>query len=101
MINKSTLHITIQVSIDMDYCTSLSTIHESIGVLSNFTVLSLRGCIELVSIPIDINSLVSLQTLYLCGFLTDLLPRQASSSHLKSLILLDLSFCSLQEVCWV
>ena len=69
--------------LDMDDCTSLSTIHESIGVLSNFTVLSLRGYIELVSIPTDINSLVSLLTLDFCGCLTDLLPRQASSSHLK------------------
>jgi len=86
--------------LDMDECTSLSTIHESIGVLSDLTFLSLRGCIKLASIPNDINSLVSLQTLDLCGCLnlTDLLPRQASSSQLKSLIFLDLSFCNLQEV---
>jgi len=86
--------------LDMDECTSLSTIHESIGVLSGLTFLSLRGCIKLVSIPNDINSLVSLQTLDLCGSLnlTDLLPRQVSSSDLISLILLDLSFCNLQEV---
>jgi len=86
--------------LDMDNCSSLSTIHESIGVLSNLTFLSLRGCLELDSIPTDIHSLISLQTLDLCGCLnlTDLLPRQAFSSHLISLILLDLSFCNLQEV---
>jgi len=31
--------------LDMDDCTSLSTIHESIGVLSGLIFLSLRGCI--------------------------------------------------------
>jgi len=73
--------------IDMDECSSLSTIHQSIGVLSSLTFLSLRKCRKLVSIPNDINSLLSLQTLDLCSCsnLTDLLPRQASSSHLKSL----------------
>jgi len=86
--------------LDMDDCTSLSTIHESIGVLSGLTFLSLRGCIKLVSIPNDINSLASLQTLDLCGSLNlmDLLPRQASSSRLIALVFLDLSFCNLQEV---
>ncbi|KOM43826.1 hypothetical protein LR48_Vigan05g143100 [Vigna angularis] len=86
--------------LDMDECTSLSTIHESIGVLSSLTFLGLRGCTKLISIPNDINSLVSLQTLYLCRCfkLTNLLPRQASKSHLECLIFLDLSFCNLLEV---
>ncbi|WVZ00773.1 hypothetical protein V8G54_026842 [Vigna mungo] len=86
--------------LDMDGCTSLSTIHESIGVLSNLTFLSLRKCEKLVSIPNDINFLVSLQTLDLCSCLNlkDMLQRQASSSHLKSLIFLDLSFCNIEEV---
>ena len=86
--------------LDMDECTSLSTIHQSIGVLSNLTFFSLRGCTKLVSIPNDINSLVSLQTLVLCHCykLTSLFPRQASKSHLECLIFLDLSFCNLPEV---
>jgi len=86
--------------LDMDGCSSLSTIHESIGVLSSLTFFSLRKCEKLVSIPNDINSLVSLKTLDLfsCLNLKDLLPRQAYSSHLKFLIFLDLSFCNLQEV---
>ncbi|KAL9324284.1 hypothetical protein ACSQ67_009141 [Phaseolus vulgaris] len=52
--------------LDMDNCSSLSTMHESIGVLSNLTFLSLRGCIELVSIPTDINSLEPCN--FRCGF---------------------------------
>ncbi|BAT92394.1 hypothetical protein LR48_Vigan05g143000 [Vigna angularis] len=86
--------------LDMDECTSLSTIHESIGVLSSLTFLSLRGCIKLVSIPNDINSLVSLQTLDLscCYNGWNPIPRQALSSHFKSLIFLDISNSYLEEV---
>ena len=86
--------------LDMDGCVSLSTIHESIGVLSSLTFLSLRTCLELFSIPNEINSLVSLQTLNLSGCvkLINRLPRQASKSRLECLILLDLSFCNLEEV---
>ncbi|XP_014522068.1 TMV resistance protein N isoform X2 [Vigna radiata var. radiata] len=104
--------------LDMDACTSLSTIHESIGVLSSLTFLSLRKCEELVSIPYDINFLVSLQTLDLYGSFNRMDPipgqsymshleyldrtnpilRQAFSSHLVSLIFLDISYCNLKEV---
>ncbi|WVZ00977.1 hypothetical protein V8G54_027046 [Vigna mungo] len=104
--------------LDMDGCTSLSTIHQSIGVLSNLTFLSLRKCQELVSIPNDINFLVSLQTLDLYGSFNRMHPipgqgymshleylnrtnpilRQAFSSHLVSLIFLDISYCNLKEV---
>ncbi|ESW21711.1 hypothetical protein PHAVU_005G093400, partial [Phaseolus vulgaris] len=86
--------------LDMDNCSNLSTIHESIEVLSNLTFLSLRYCRNLVSVSDRIYSLVSLQTLDLCGCskLTKFLPRQASNPRLECLILLDLSFCYLEEV---
>jgi len=86
--------------LDMDNCSNLSTIHESIEVLSNLTFLSLRYCRNLVSVSGRIYSLVSLQTLDLCGCskLTKFLPRQASNPRLECLILLDLSFCYLEEV---
>ncbi|CAJ1956752.1 unnamed protein product [Sphenostylis stenocarpa] len=99
--------------LDMDECTSLSSIHESIRVLSNLTFFSLRGCTELDSIPAEINSLASLQTLDLCGCSKlnpkldpnlnsrELWIRRGAardlplSSDLKSLIFLDLGSCNL------
>ncbi|KAL2331600.1 hypothetical protein Fmac_019181 [Flemingia macrophylla] len=88
--------------LDIDGCSSLSLVDESIGSLSKLTFLSLRNCENLVSIPDTINIMTSLQTLDLCGCLklTNLPLGQTfiSSSRLKSLIFLDLSFCNILEV---
>ncbi|KAL2331604.1 hypothetical protein Fmac_019185 [Flemingia macrophylla] len=88
--------------LDIDGCSRLSMVDESVGSLSKLTFFSLRNCINLVSIPNTINTMTSLQTLDLCGCLTltnfPLGQTLISSSHLKSLIVLDLSFCNLLEV---
>ncbi|RDX67153.1 TMV resistance protein N, partial [Mucuna pruriens] len=85
--------------LDIDGCTSLSSVHESIGALAKLTFLSLRDCENLVNIPNNINTMISLQTLYLCGCLELTLGQTFnSSSHLESLIFLDLGFCNLLEV---
>ncbi|KAL2327759.1 hypothetical protein Fmac_021186 [Flemingia macrophylla] len=85
--------------LDFDGCASL--VHESIGTLLKLTLLSLRDCKNLASIPITINAMTSLQTLHLCGCwkLKDLsVEKSFNSLCLESLIVLDLSFCDLLEV---
>lgn len=88
--------------LDFDGCTSLSSVHESIGALAKLTFLSFRDCKNLVSIPNNMNTMTSLQTLDLWGCLElmDLpLGRAFSpSSHLKSLVFLDMGFCNLVKV---
>ncbi|CAK8535262.1 unnamed protein product [Lathyrus sativus] len=103
--------------LDMDGCTSLSKVHESIGALSKLRFLSLRDCIILAGIPNSINTMTSLITLDLYGCLklstlplrrtfrsskmkltTPPLRRTSSSSHMESLIFLDVSFCNLHKV---
>nr|KYP45065.1 TMV resistance protein N [Cajanus cajan] len=88
--------------LDIDGCTSLSLVDESIGALTKLTFLSLRDCKKLVSIPNNINTMTSLQTLDLCGCLKlTYMPLGEvfnSSSHLESLIFLDIGFCNLLEV---
>ncbi|CAL5200363.1 unnamed protein product [Lathyrus oleraceus] len=82
--------------LDMDECTTLSKVHESIGDLTKLKFLSLRNCTNLVEMPDRIKRMVSLVTLdfYGCSSLT-ILP---SIDHMSSLISLDLSFCNLHEV---
>ncbi|KAL2331603.1 hypothetical protein Fmac_019184 [Flemingia macrophylla] len=88
--------------LDIDGCISLSSVDDSIGALSKLTFLSLRDCKNLVSMPNTINIMTSLQTLDLrgCLKLTNLPLGHTfiSSSDLKLLIFLDLSFCNLLEV---
>lgn len=88
--------------LDMDGCTSLSTVHESVGALAKLRFLSLRDCTNLVGLPSSINSMTSLVTLDLCGCLKfTALPLEwtlGQSSYLKSLIFLDVSFCNLSKV---
>ncbi|XP_058779838.1 disease resistance protein RUN1-like [Vicia villosa] len=102
--------------LDMDGCTSLSKVHESIGALSKLRFLSLRDCITLAGIPNSINTMTSLVTLDLCGCLklvtlplrwtfssymkdtTLPLERTFYSSPMESLIFLDVSFCNLHKV---
>lgn len=87
--------------LDMDGCTSLSTVHESIGALAKLRFLSLRDCIILVEIPNNINNMTSLVTLDLCGCLklaTLPLRWTLSSSCLNSLVVLDVSFCNLYDL---
>lgn len=56
--------------LDIDQCTSLSTIDQSIGDLTHLKFLSLRDCTNLVSMPKSISSIIpSLVTLDLCGCL--------------------------------
>ncbi|KAI5412233.1 hypothetical protein KIW84_057049 [Lathyrus oleraceus] len=96
--------------LDIDQCTSLSIIDQSIGDLTQLKFLSLRDCTNLVSIPESINSMTSLVALDLCGCLklenvplgkvsasADKLT-SSSSHYMKSLIFLDLSFCNLSIV---
>ncbi|KAI5429417.1 hypothetical protein KIW84_034141 [Lathyrus oleraceus] len=83
--------------LDMDRCASLSTIHESIGILSNLKFLSLRDCTTLVEIPASFNKISSLITLDLCGCskFTKVHLGGISTFPLHSLTYLDLSFCSI------
>ncbi|XP_027343306.1 TMV resistance protein N-like [Abrus precatorius] len=105
--------------LNMDGCTSLSTVHVSIGALTRLRFLSLRECTKLKCVPSEINTMVFLTTLDLFGC-SDLMtfnlkqerdaeltnkaqilpPRSKtrnSSSHMKALIFLDLSFCNLMK----
>ncbi|XP_058779834.1 disease resistance protein RPV1-like [Vicia villosa] len=81
--------------LDMDECTTLSKVHESIGDLTKLKFLSLRNCTNFVGWPDRIMRLVSLVTLDFCGCSSlTILP----TGYMKSLISLDLSFCNLHEV---
>jgi len=85
----------------MDQCTSLYTIHKSIGDLTNVRFLSLRGCTNLVGIPDSFNDMTNLVTLDICGCsrFTNVPLGSISSSHTQqSLISLDLSFCNISIV---
>ncbi|XP_058770105.1 disease resistance protein RPV1-like [Vicia villosa] len=96
--------------LDIDQCTGLSTIDQSIGDLTHLKFLSLRDCTNLVSMPKSISSIIpSLVTLDLCGCLKlENLPLEEISlpaeiiDHFDeviiSLIFLDLSFCTLSTV---
>ncbi|KAK2414713.1 disease resistance protein RPV1 [Trifolium repens] len=85
--------------LDMDRCASLSTIHESVGVLPKLKFLSLRDCTNLVEMPDSLNTMRSLTTLDLCGCSKfNKLPLAIISISLESLIFLDLSFCNIFEV---
>ncbi|KAI5399596.1 hypothetical protein KIW84_064795 [Lathyrus oleraceus] len=97
--------------LDIDQCTSLVTIDQSIGDLTRLKFLSLRDCTNLVSMPKSISSIIpSLGTLDLCGCLKlKNLPLEGNISlpteiidHfddvIMSLIFLDLSFCTLSTV---
>ncbi|KAK7324667.1 hypothetical protein VNO77_28409 [Canavalia gladiata] len=64
--------------LDFDGCTGLSSVHPSIGTLTKLKFLSLIDCTKLAYLP--------------------LIPATFSSSHLKFLISMDLSFCNLLEV---
>ncbi|XP_014522062.1 disease resistance protein TAO1 [Vigna radiata var. radiata] len=84
--------------LDFDECTSLSSVHESIGVLAKLKFLSLRDCTSLVSIPSNYKMMKSLQTLDFSGCfqLTDL--SLGKSFIFLSMISLDIGFCNLLEV---
>ncbi|XP_029130869.1 disease resistance protein RPP2A isoform X2 [Cajanus cajan] len=87
--------------LDIDGCTSLTLIDESIGSLANLTYLSLRDCKNVVSIPHTINTMSSLQTLDLRGCLKLVnlsLGITVNASYLMPLIFLDISFCNLLEL---
>ncbi|KAK7324666.1 hypothetical protein VNO77_28408 [Canavalia gladiata] len=89
--------------LDIDGCTSLSKVHESIGALTKLRFLSLRDCTNLDGITSSINTMTSLITLNLWGcpklkYFPLISSTSGSSSHLKSLISMDLSFCNLLEV---
>ncbi|KAL2327749.1 hypothetical protein Fmac_021176 [Flemingia macrophylla] len=83
-----------------DGCSSLSSVHKSIGGLLKLEFFSLRNCKSLVGIPNNINAMKSLQHLDLRGCLKfENLPiGQYSYMWLICLIVLDLSFCNLLEV---
>ncbi|CAL5200730.1 unnamed protein product [Lathyrus oleraceus] len=86
--------------LDMDECTTLSKVHESIGNLTKLKFLSLRNCTNLVEMPDSIKWMASLVTLDFCGCSSlTILPLECThTDHMRSLIFLDLSFCNLHEV---
>jgi len=87
--------------LDMEQCTSLYTIHKSVGDLTKLRFLSLIGCTNLVRIPDSFNNMTSLMTLDLCRcskFMNLPLGSIFSSHTQQSLIYLDLSFCNISEV---
>jgi Leucine-rich repeat (LRR) protein len=86
--------------LDLDRCTCLSTIHESVGALANLKFLSLRDCTNLDEMLVNFNIMTSLTTLDLhgCSKLIGLSSSQISTSSMQSLIFLDLSFCNISEV---
>ncbi|XP_058779830.1 disease resistance protein LAZ5-like [Vicia villosa] len=86
--------------LDMDECTTLSKVHESIGDLTKLKFLSLRNCPNLVEMPDSINKMTSLVTQDFCGCssLTILPLKWTRYDHLRSLTFLDLSFCNLHEL---
>ena len=53
--------------LDLEQCTSLAMVHESIGALAKLRFLSLRGCKNLVMRPNNISFMTSLETLDLRG----------------------------------
>ncbi|KAI5412237.1 hypothetical protein KIW84_057051 [Lathyrus oleraceus] len=86
--------------LDMDGCTTLSKVHASVGALTKLNFLSLRNCTNLIEMPDGIEWISSLVTLDFCGCLSlRILHFQWNFSYtMRSLIFLDLSFCSLREV---
>ncbi|XP_015936445.1 disease resistance protein Roq1-like isoform X2 [Arachis duranensis] len=89
--------------LDLERCTSLSTMHESIGTLATLKYLSLRGCKNLVHAPYILNGNSSLLILDLsgCMMITNL-PRCrrkfAPSSCLESLMFLSPVFLEPQRI---
>ncbi|XP_061358223.1 disease resistance protein RUN1-like isoform X2 [Gastrolobium bilobum] len=88
--------------LDIDQCTSLSTVHPSIGTRTKLRFLSCRDCTSLVSIPYQVYTMQSLITLdfHGCFELRKLPPRWSLyfSTNFPALILLDLGFCNLSEI---
>ncbi|XP_061353214.1 disease resistance protein RUN1-like isoform X2 [Gastrolobium bilobum] len=89
--------------LDMNRCTSLSTVHTSIGALEKLRFLSLRDCTSLVSVPNSVNTMISLITLDLCGCikLTTLRPFLWNVNfplEFQSLIHMDVGYCNLSKV---
>ncbi|PNX78998.1 disease resistance protein (TIR-NBS-LRR class) [Trifolium pratense] len=87
--------------LDMDQCTSLYTIHKSIGDLTKLRFLSLRGCTNLAKLPDSFNDMTFLMTLDLsgCSKFTNLpLGSIFGSQTQQSLIFIDLSFCNISQV---
>jgi len=104
--------------LDIDGCTSLFKVHESIEALSKLRFLSLRDCTNLVGQPNSVNTMSSLEILDLSGcFKLTTLPLENISfgeslgkgySAKFRLIFIDLSFCKLEQVpdaigglCWL
>ncbi|XP_061353227.1 disease resistance protein RUN1-like [Gastrolobium bilobum] len=88
--------------LDIDQCSSLSAVHESIGTRTKLRFLSCRDCTSLVSIPSKVYTIESLKTLDCRGCLIlREFPRGwffYFSVFFPALILLDLGFCNLSEV---
>ncbi|MED6173527.1 hypothetical protein PIB30_060289 [Stylosanthes scabra] len=88
--------------LDLEKCTSLSEVPESIGALVMLKFFSLRGCINLVQLPASVNNLTCLQNLDLhdCFKLMNLPLRQItiSSPNLRYLIFLDLGSCKINVI---
>ncbi|QHO31494.1 Disease resistance protein [Arachis hypogaea] len=83
--------------LDLERCTSLSKVHESIAALARLKYLSLRGCKNLVHAPYILNGSSSLLILDLsgCMMITNLPGRKRKfvhSSCLKSFIFLSPDF---------
>ena len=85
--------------LDLECCSSLSEVHESIGALESLKFLSLKHCTNLGKICSSFNRMRSLITLDLCGCVKLCLSLgEMVSCRLQSLIFLDLGFCNLSKV---
>ena len=83
--------------LDLEECTKLAKITQSIGLLSNLWFLNLKNCKNLISVPTDIFGLNSLEILNLFGcsqlFNKQLIEKLGHAEHLKKL---DISEAAMQ-----
>ena len=85
--------------LDLECCSSLSEVHESIGALESLKFLSLKHCTNLGKICSSFYRMRSLITLDLCGCVKlGFSLGGMVSCRLESLIFLDLGFCNLIKV---
>jgi hypothetical protein len=91
------LHVPHLESLELEGCTSLVKIHESIGLLKRLVLLNLRGCVKLRNLPSSISNLESLETLDLlyCYNLEQLPEQLGNMTALKKL---DVGFTAIKQL---
>jgi Leucine-rich repeat (LRR) protein len=84
-------------SLELEGCTSLNEVHESIGHLKRLVFLNLRSCKKLRNLPNSISNLESLETLKLRGCCNlENLPEQLG--NMTALKELELSFTAIKQL---